>query len=1018
MSAIRKIKRVGKKATKFQYSATYNSVVVECHSEKWCPHMICVAWHRRGRRIVSQILPWLPSPDNTLRGLVVWPEPEVVESTVTLYKGPKDKSYEHKEWDFSVIDVDPDGHRKVLATTSVDMVRYASALPFEHELQLKLKPVSRKIKKILLEVSLSSVFLKEGKATDDDMISLASMMSISNLSMIGNLEDEDDDFTIPGWNTGRSISPEMMNAAVPSTDKLIDWAQEVTNGYSGVKIINMTTSWRNGLAFCAIINYYRPDLLEFGQLSSQSIKENNRLAFDIAQELGIACPLTPNMMLLRDIPDKLAVTAFVYQMYNYFTRAVPSAITKHTTLSSSTKERSGSSPLSSANFDLSQFDQFTFKQLSPVPTEGLRDLSENKYSRHSRKDEEESQKGLEEEPIVEELHTPVKNEDSEKAPVSTSTPVSSDNHHDNQEPHPSPVLTNSNEKSSDHVTVKENKSALICLSNDEKNHNETKDSKSKQDLENAPRHLTPSPPLPSGDKISHEKDEVEVKGERMDYFQTSSHPDQAVLSLNLSQNSVSDIQTTSTNDSSTSTRRTSGIESPKTSQQARRGSEPVISPQSSSPQLDDQKKKEYYRKQFKDMMSNAGINTEVVTFTAISSSTRKRLQRMKQTSNDKLTKPLTTSPTSSSSHSIASSKSDSQLPQSTKETVKSVRSLDEKKHTDHRESDEMNITNNGLSLSHNIESDRLTVRQDWPSDKSGVRSAGNSPLKSLLKDSPNKDSQQHMSSLVISAPCSRPSSAAKKMAKKPPKSETDGDEKNKNIEKVDSNIQQKEIQGVEEVRNEDRQKKSPDRPQDVPGLTCNGSKNSMESPSDFLNHSRDLNENILVSQSDYVKNELMSLHKQLHPLEERAVVVETEIREAMAKGDNEKEELLTIEYFKLLNEKNALIKKQIELNLLEKEEDLEKRQFFINRELRRLQEGPKTEEQKLREQQLIQELLELVNEREWLDQRLTNTTHSSVTDSSLNSHDVSGQDGQQSLSFSASSKVARDRIGSKDCVIS
>ena len=269
------------------------------------------------------------------------------------------------------------------------------------------------------------------------------------------------------------------------------------------------------------------------------------------------------MMLLRDIPDKLAVTAFVYQMYNYFTRAVPSAITKHTTLTPSTKERSGSSPLSSAaNFDLSQFDQFTFKQLSPVPTEGLRDLSENKYSRH--RDEEESKKGLEEEPTVEELHTPVKIEDSEKAPVSTSTPVSLDNHHDNQGPHPSPLLTHSNEKSSDHVTVKENKSALICLSNDEKNHNETKDSKSKLDLENAPRHLTPSPPLPSGDKIPGEKDEVkELNGERMDYSQTSSHPDQAVLSLNLSQNSVSDIQTTSTNDSSTSTRGTSDIESPK-----------------------------------------------------------------------------------------------------------------------------------------------------------------------------------------------------------------------------------------------------------------------------------------------------------------------------------------------------------------------------------------------------------------------------------------------------------------------
>ena len=41
----------------------------------------------------------------------------------------------------------------------------------------------------------------------------------------------------------------------------IDWAQEVTNGYSGVKIFNMTTSWRNGLAFCAIINHYKPELL-------------------------------------------------------------------------------------------------------------------------------------------------------------------------------------------------------------------------------------------------------------------------------------------------------------------------------------------------------------------------------------------------------------------------------------------------------------------------------------------------------------------------------------------------------------------------------------------------------------------------------------------------------------------------------------------------------------------------------------------------------------------------------------
>lgn len=46
----------------------------------------------------------------------------------------------------------------------------------------------------------------------------------------------------------------------PSKD-LLEWCQEVTQGYSGVRIINMTTSWRNGMAFCAIIHRFRPELM-------------------------------------------------------------------------------------------------------------------------------------------------------------------------------------------------------------------------------------------------------------------------------------------------------------------------------------------------------------------------------------------------------------------------------------------------------------------------------------------------------------------------------------------------------------------------------------------------------------------------------------------------------------------------------------------------------------------------------------------------------------------------------------
>jgi hypothetical protein len=42
---------------------------------------------------------------------------------------------------------------------------------------------------------------------------------------------------------------------------LLEWCKEVTKNYAGVKVTNLTTSWRNGMAFAAIINHFRPDLM-------------------------------------------------------------------------------------------------------------------------------------------------------------------------------------------------------------------------------------------------------------------------------------------------------------------------------------------------------------------------------------------------------------------------------------------------------------------------------------------------------------------------------------------------------------------------------------------------------------------------------------------------------------------------------------------------------------------------------------------------------------------------------------
>lgn len=59
---------------------------------------------------------------------------------------------------------------------------------------------------------------------------------------------------------------------VRGTKALEVWCQRTTIGYPGVNVTNMTSSWRDGLAFCALIHKFRPDLIEFDKLSKKDVK--------------------------------------------------------------------------------------------------------------------------------------------------------------------------------------------------------------------------------------------------------------------------------------------------------------------------------------------------------------------------------------------------------------------------------------------------------------------------------------------------------------------------------------------------------------------------------------------------------------------------------------------------------------------------------------------------------------------------------------------------------------------------
>ena len=94
---------------------------------------------------------------------------------------------------------------------------------------------------------------------------------------------------------------------------LEEWCRRGVSDYPGVRVTNMTRSWRDGRAFCALIHRYRPDLIDFAKLEPRDWVGNCSLAFKVAeQELGIPALLDVEDVVRR--PDRLSILTYLSQV--------------------------------------------------------------------------------------------------------------------------------------------------------------------------------------------------------------------------------------------------------------------------------------------------------------------------------------------------------------------------------------------------------------------------------------------------------------------------------------------------------------------------------------------------------------------------------------------------------------------------------------------------------------------------------------------------------------------------------
>ena len=119
-------------------------------------------------------------------------------------------------------------------------------------------------------------------------------------------------YAVSSFQDDSPASASPTSSRLSTKDALLAWAQRNTAGHAGVNVENFSMSWRDGLAFCALIHNLDPSLIPYGSLKAENAAQNIELALSISeQRLDVARLFDPLDVLDLARPDEKSIMTYV-----------------------------------------------------------------------------------------------------------------------------------------------------------------------------------------------------------------------------------------------------------------------------------------------------------------------------------------------------------------------------------------------------------------------------------------------------------------------------------------------------------------------------------------------------------------------------------------------------------------------------------------------------------------------------------------------------------------------------------